>query len=82
VLTRGRALAMPVAVPGAIGESEERGAEPKMDPSKPAALQFRPLQADDYDRGYLECLSHLTTVGDISREQFNGIAAARPSFQA
>lgn len=56
---------MPVAIP-VVSETEIT----KMESSK---LQFRQLEAEDYDRGYLECLSHLTTVGDISREQFNGI---------
>lgn len=30
----------------------------------------RPLQLDDYDRGYLQLLSQLTTVGDISKSDF------------
>lgn len=31
---------------------------------------IKDLEASDFDRGFLECLSHLTTVGDISRETF------------
>lgn len=30
----------------------------------------RPLQLDDYDRGYLQLLSQLTTVGDITKTEF------------
>nr|CAG4643560.1 EOG090X0FKI [Ilyocryptus agilis] len=38
----------------------------KQDPS----LFVRPLRASDYDRGYLQLLSSLTEVGNISRQQF------------
>ena len=31
---------------------------------------IRPLEADDYGRGYLSLLAELTTVGDISRPKF------------
>jgi len=30
----------------------------------------RPLQKDDYEKGYLQLLSQLTTVGDITKEEF------------
>lgn len=33
-------------------------------------LKVRPLQEGDYDRGFLQLLSQLTSVGDISRAQF------------
>lgn len=33
-------------------------------------LQARPLRLDDYDTGYLQLLSQLTGVGDISRDSF------------
>lgn len=33
-------------------------------------LKVRPLQREDYDKGFLELLAHLTKVGDITREQF------------
>ena len=33
---------------------------------------IRPLQIDDYDRGYLQVLGELTIVGQVSREQFQG----------
>ncbi len=31
---------------------------------------FRKLEPSDYDSGYLESLSYLTKVGEISREDF------------
>lgn len=33
-------------------------------------LKVRPLQDGDYDRGFLQLLSQLTSVGNISRSQF------------
>ncbi|OAD56921.1 putative glucosamine 6-phosphate N-acetyltransferase, partial [Eufriesea mexicana] len=33
-------------------------------------LLVRPLKSGDYDRGFLQLLTQLTEVGDISREQF------------
>ncbi len=36
----------------------------------PKSLQFRPLQFDDFSRGYCELLSNLTRVGEVSSEQF------------
>lgn len=33
-------------------------------------LKVRPLKDGDYDRGFLQLLSQLTTVGDVSRTQF------------
>ncbi|GLC39747.1 hypothetical protein PLESTB_001228000 [Pleodorina starrii] len=33
-------------------------------------LAVRQLQASDFDKGFLEVLAHLTTVGDVSREAF------------
>lgn len=33
-------------------------------------LAARPLRVDDYENGYLELLSQLTTVGPISKSQF------------
>ncbi|PNH12865.1 Glucosamine 6-phosphate N-acetyltransferase [Tetrabaena socialis] len=32
--------------------------------------QARQLHASDYDKGFLEVLAHLTTVGEVSRETF------------
>ncbi|ROT79983.1 glucosamine-6-phosphate acetyltransferase [Penaeus vannamei] len=36
-------------------------------------LRVRPLCKADYDRGFLQLLSQLTKVGDISREKFNDL---------
>ncbi|KAH6563591.1 hypothetical protein BASA62_008425 [Batrachochytrium salamandrivorans] len=36
----------------------------------PKDYTIRPLQLDDYDRGYLETLAELTTVGNITKDQF------------
>lgn len=33
-------------------------------------LKVRPLQVGDYDRGFIELLSQLTSVGNVSREDF------------
>ncbi|GFR58481.1 glucosamine-6-phosphate N-acetyltransferase [Elysia marginata] len=33
-------------------------------------LNLRPLCLEDYDRGYLQLLGQLTSVGDVTREQF------------
>ena len=39
-------------------------------PSPGVGLRARPLSLEDYDRGYLTLLAQLTTVGDISREEW------------
>ncbi|KAL1918160.1 uncharacterized protein VTP21DRAFT_3426 [Calcarisporiella thermophila] len=36
----------------------------------PSGYKLRPLHVDDYDKGFLECLSQLSTVGEISKEEF------------
>lgn len=36
-------------------------------------LKVRPLQVGDYDRGFLELLSQLTGVGNVSRDEFLSI---------
>lgn len=33
-------------------------------------LKMRPLNTGDYDRGFLQLLTQLTLVGDVSREEF------------
>lgn len=38
--------------------------------SLPEGYQLRALRRSDYNSGFLECLRVLTTVGDISEEQF------------
>jgi len=39
----------------------------------PKGYTLRPLQSGDYDRGVLDVLAVLTTVGDISKAKFLGI---------
>ncbi|CAB3398536.1 unnamed protein product [Caenorhabditis bovis] len=36
----------------------------------PQGFKVRPLNSNDFSNGYLELLSQLTTVGDVSREKF------------
>lgn len=36
----------------------------------PAGFIIRPLASDDFEKGFLKALSHLTTVGTISKAQF------------
>ncbi|CAB3409667.1 unnamed protein product [Caenorhabditis bovis] len=36
----------------------------------PLGLKIRPLEVDDYEKGYLELLEQLTTVGKISKDKF------------
>ncbi|KKK20513.1 hypothetical protein ARAM_001121 [Aspergillus rambellii] len=38
--------------------------------SLPSGYTLRPLQRDDYTRGFLDCLSDLTWVGEYSEEDF------------
>ena len=33
-------------------------------------LKIRPLEITDYDKGYLNLLSQLTTVGEINKDKF------------
>jgi glucosamine-phosphate N-acetyltransferase len=40
--------------------------------SLPSGYTLRPLQSGDYDRGVLDVLSVLTTVGDISKQKYLG----------
>ena len=40
--------------------------------SKDANLIVRPLQSDDFHRGYLALLKQLTSVGDVTQAQFKG----------
>lgn len=35
-------------------------------------MLVRPLQRADYDKGFLKLLNQLTSVGDVSRRQFDG----------
>ena len=42
----------------------------------PKGYTLRPLQSGDYDRGVLDVLAVLTTVGDISKQTFLRISPA------
>ncbi|KAL0215882.1 hypothetical protein P9112_008066 [Eukaryota sp. TZLM1-RC] len=42
-------------------------------------LKLRRLQAEDFDRGFLELLGQLTTVGDISNEKFTSTFNSLPN---
>merc|ERR1712025_1244947 len=45
--------------------------EPPLSVKNPGeGLKVRPLCLEDYDRGFLQLLGQLTSVGDISREQW------------
>jgi hypothetical protein len=46
--------------------------------SLPEGYTLRPLMGRDYERGVLDVLSVLTTVGDISKEQFAGNSPLNP----
>lgn len=36
-------------------------------------LLVRPLQRADFDKGFLQLLGQLTSVGNVSRKQFDGM---------
>jgi len=38
--------------------------------TKEEKMIIRSLEEEDFDKGFLEVLEHLTTVGDVSREEF------------
>jgi glucosamine-phosphate N-acetyltransferase len=44
---------------------------PQIAASLPEGYTLRALQKSDYQKGFLDCLRVLTTVGDITEEQFN-----------
>jgi len=45
---------------------------PKLTIKNPGeGLLLRPLSREDYDRGFLQLLSELTSVGNISRDQWD-----------
>jgi glucosamine-phosphate N-acetyltransferase len=44
---------------------------PEIAASLPAGYTLRALQRGDYEKGFLDCLRVLTTVGDITLEQWN-----------
>lgn len=48
--------------------------KPKISAASPGEdwMVVRPLQRSDYDKGFLQLLSQLTSVGNITRYQFDG----------
>lgn len=50
----------------------------------PAGFTLRPLEKTDFQRGYLDCLTVLTWVGDLSEAQWNErydeMAAAKGTY--
>jgi glucosamine-phosphate N-acetyltransferase len=45
---------------------------PTIAASLPPTYVLRPLRRSDYALGFLDCLRVLTTVGDITQEEWNG----------
>jgi glucosamine-phosphate N-acetyltransferase len=43
---------------------------PAVQEALPEGYRLRALRRSDYDTGFLDCLRVLTTVGEITREQF------------
>jgi glucosamine-phosphate N-acetyltransferase len=43
---------------------------PEVAAALPEGYKLRPLRPTDFDTGFLDCLRVLTTVGEISKEQF------------
>jgi glucosamine-phosphate N-acetyltransferase len=43
---------------------------PEVQSALPEGYQLRALRRGDYDTGFLDCLRVLTTVGEVSKEQF------------
>jgi len=43
---------------------------PEVQAALPDGYQLRSLRIADYDTGFLDCLRVLTTVGDITKDQF------------
>jgi len=54
----------------------------KIAASLPAGYTLRPLQSGDFERGVLDVLQVLTSVGDVSRAKFLGNINNLTLFQA
>jgi len=52
--------------------------------AKDKSLYFRPLQSDDYNRGYIELLKQLTSVGDVTeldfKERFRELKSSNETY--
>lgn len=44
-------------------------------------IVVRPLQVQDFNRGYLKLLSQLTTVGNVTQQSFEGTSTFLNSFR-
>ncbi|KAK4682982.1 Glucosamine-phosphate N-acetyltransferase-like protein [Podospora pseudoanserina] len=44
---------------------------PSVQAELPEGYKLRALRSEDYEHGFLDCLRVLTTVGDISRQEFD-----------
>ncbi|CAI5468634.1 unnamed protein product [Closterium sp. Yama58-4] len=51
-------------------ESRGNGGEAETEVSLPEGLVLRDLNEGDYNKGYMELLSQLTTIGTVTEEQF------------
>jgi glucosamine-phosphate N-acetyltransferase len=61
----------PAAVPATDGLFGSELISPDIAASLPEGYALRALQKGDYEKGFLDCLRVLTTVGDITLEQWN-----------
>src|SRR5689334_13013659 len=49
---------------------DPRAIDPTVIKAVPDGFILRPLEPSDYEKGILEVLSHLTVVGNITKEEF------------
>jgi glucosamine-phosphate N-acetyltransferase len=61
----------PAAIPAEEGLFTSEFVSPQIAASLPEGYTLRALQKSDYEKGFLDCLRVLTTVGDITEEQWN-----------
>jgi glucosamine-phosphate N-acetyltransferase len=61
----------PAAIPAPEGLFGSDLVSPEIAASLPEGYTLRALQKGDYEKGFLDCLRVLTTVGDITQEQWS-----------
>jgi glucosamine-phosphate N-acetyltransferase len=61
----------PAAIPAPEGLFGSDLVSPEIAASLPEGYTLRALQRGDYEKGFLDCLRVLTTVGDITQEQWS-----------
>lgn len=54
----------------AVEQFEASLIAPELLASLPSGIALRPLSSNDYDKGFLETLGQLTTVGEVSKEAY------------